>query len=213
MPAPGLPDDLIDAYRRFRTVRFPAERELYRRLAEQGQRPHTMVVACSDSRSGPEVVFDAQPGDLFVVRNVAALIPAYQPDGRSHAASAALEFAVLALGVRAIVVMGHAGCGGVAAAIDTAAPLTATDFIGTWVAGLRDLEATLDAADAADPIRRRRAVEHRSVEQSLANLRTFPFVRAREAAGAISIHGTWFDVATGGMEALGARAWVRVEVG
>ena len=212
MTAPVLPDDLVAAYRRFRTERFPAERELYRRLGEQGQRPHTMVVACSDSRSGPEVVFDAQPGDLFVVRNVAALIPAYQPDGRSHAASAALEFGVLALAVRSIVVMGHARCGGVAAAIDTAAPLTATDFIGTWVAGLRDLEATLDAADAADPDRRRRALEHRSVEQSLANIRTFPFVRAREATGAISVHGAWFEVATGGMEALGTSGWARVDV-
>lgn len=90
-----------------------------------------MVVACSDSRSGPEAVFDAGPGELFVVRNVAALVPVYAPDTRNHAASAALEFAVLALDVRSIVVMGHGRCGGVAAALDDPAPLATSDFIGT----------------------------------------------------------------------------------
>ena len=131
MPDDVLPADLLAGYHRFRDTRYPAERERYRQLEEDGQRPRTMVVACSDSRSGPEAVFDAGPGELFVVRNVAALVPVYAPDTRNHAASAALEFAVLALGVRSIVVMGHGRCGGVAAALDDPAPLATSDFIGT----------------------------------------------------------------------------------
>lgn len=216
MTRPALPDDLLAGYRRFRSERYPAEADRYRRLSHEGQRPSTMVVACSDSRSGPEIVFDAAPGELFVVRNVAALVPVYAPDARSHAASAALEFAVLALGVRSIVVMGHGRCGGVAAAFDDAPPLTATDFIGTWVAGLRDLAAELgptDAADAADPAGRRRALEHRSVEQSIANLRTFPWIRSREASGVLALTGAWFDIALGELHALGPAGWEPVVVG
>jgi carbonic anhydrase len=194
-PSPSaLPDDLLVGYRRFQRGLSAPERDLYARLAAEGQRPHAMVIACSDSRSAPEAVFDAGPGELFVVRNVAALVPVYAPDAGRHAASAALEFAVLALGVESILVMGHGGCGGVKAAFDDAAPLTATDFIGAWVDGLRDLEPLLDPADAADAQARPRALEHLVVEQSLANLRTFPWVRRREATGSLTIHGLWFDV-------------------
>jgi carbonic anhydrase len=211
--SPALPHDLLAGYRRFRAERYPAEADRYRRLWHDGQRPSTMVVACSDSRSGPEIVFDAAPGELFVVRNVAALVPVYAPDSRSHAASAALEFAVLALGVTSIVVMGHGRCGGVAAAFDDAEPLTATDFIGTWVAGLRDLAAGLGPGVAADPAGRRRALEHRSVEQSIANLRTFPWIRSRESAGALTLTGAWFDIALGELHALGADGWEPVPAG
>jgi carbonic anhydrase len=202
-----LPADLLAGYRRFRSDRYPVEAGRYHRLGVEGQRPRTMVVACSDSRSGPEIVFDASPGELFVVRNVAALVPVYAPDMRSHAASAALEYAVLALAVESIVVMGHGRCGGVAAAFDDAAPLTATDFIGTWVAGLRDLGAEVAAEDVADPARRRRALEHLTVEQSVVNLRTFPWIRSREAAGSLALHGAWFDIALGELHALGAHGW------
>jgi carbonic anhydrase len=208
-----LPDDLLAGYRRFRTDRYPLERDRYHRLGTEGQRPPTMIVACSDSRSGPEAVFDAAPGDLFVVRNVAALVPVYAPDSRSHAASAALEFAVLALGVGSIVVMGHGRCGGVAAAFDDAEPLTATDFIGTWVAGLRDLAAELGPDATLDPAGRRRALEHRSVEQSIANLRTFPWIRSREATGTLALHGAWFDIALGELHALGPDGWRPVDAG
>ncbi len=207
MPADALPADLLAGYRRFRADRFPVEADRYRRLGHEGQRPGTMIVACSDSRSGPEIVFDASPGELFVVRNVAALVPVYAPDTRSHAASAALEFAVLALGVASIVVMGHGRCGGVAAAFDDGDPLTATDFIGTWVAGLRDLAAELPPDVDADPVARRRALEHRSVEQSIANLRTFPWIRSRETAGSLALAGAWFDIALGELHALGADGW------
>ena len=208
----ALPADLVTSFRRFRSTRYPVEHERYQRLADEGQRPATMVVACSNSRSSPETVFDARPGELFVVRNVAALVPVYAPDTGSHGASAALEFAVLALGVGSIVVMGHGRCGGVAAAFDDAAPLTATDFIGTWVAGLRDLDADMDPAVSADPDLRRRELEWRTVEQSVVNLRTFPWIRAREAAGALTLSGCWFDVGLGELWALADDGWVAVPV-
>ncbi len=204
----ALPSELAAGFRRFRMDRYAAERERYELLGREGQRPHTMIIACSDSRSAPETVFDAGPGELFVVRNVAALVPAYAPDSKSHGASAALEFAVIALEVSSIVVMGHGRCGGVAAAIDDAAPLSATDFIGTWVAGLRELEARLDPALAADPAARLRALEHLSVVHSLANLRTFPWIASRERAGTLTLHGAWFDIALGELHALAGETWV-----
>src|SRR4051812_47755595 len=104
---PALPDHLQTGYRRFRATRYAADHQRYRRLGEGGQSPPAMIIACSDSRAAPEAVFDADPGELFVLRNVAALVPIYAPDRHAHAASAALEFAVLALAVRSIVVMGH----------------------------------------------------------------------------------------------------------
>ena len=211
MVTTALPADLRAAYERFRRTRYAAERERYERLAAEGQRPRTMVIACSDSRSGPETIFDAHPGELFVVRNVAALVPVYAPDNRSHAASAALEFAVLALGVRSVVVMGHGRCGGIAAAFDANPPLTATDFIGSWVAGLRDLAAELEPSDWADPERSRTVLEHRSVEQSVVNLRTFPWIRSREAAGTLSLSGCWFDIALGELHELTPAGWELVE--
>jgi carbonic anhydrase len=206
-PPSVLPDGLVAGYRRFQHGLSAQEHELYARLAAEGQRPRAMVIACSDSRSAPEAVFDAGPGELFVVRNVAALVPVYAPDAGRHAASAALEYAVLALGVESILVMGHGGCGGVKAAFDDSAPLTATDFIGAWVDGLRDLEPLLDPADAADTDARPRALEHLVVEQSLANLRTFPWVRRREATGALAIHGLWFDVGLRELHAFTADGW------
>jgi carbonic anhydrase len=208
MSTSPLPSALAAGFARFRADRYTQERERYRQLAEVGQRPQTMIIACSDSRSGPEVVFDAAPGELFVVRNVAALVPVYAPDSRSHAASAALEFAVLALEVRSIVVMGHGRCGGVAAAFDDAAPLTTTDFIGTWVAGLRDLASELDPSDWADSERSRRELEYRSIEQSVVNLRTFPWIRSREKAGSLVLAGCWFDIGLGELYASTPSGWV-----
>ncbi len=202
-----LPSHLTAGFARFRHNRYAVERERYQRLADEGQRPQTMVIACSDSRSGPETIFDASPGELFVVRNVAALVPVYAPDARSHAASAALEFAVLALGVSSIVVMGHGRCGGVAAAFDDAAPLSTTDFIGTWVAGLRDLANELDPSDWADPERSRRELELRSIEQSVVNLRTFPWIRSRERSGALTLSGCWFDIGLGELQASTPTGW------
>jgi carbonic anhydrase len=210
MPASHLPPHILSGYRRFRSDRYPVEHDRYTRLAREGQHPPTLVIACSDSRSGPETVFDAAPGELFVVRNVAGLVPVYAPDARAHAASAALEYAVLALGVGAIVVMGHGRCGGVAAALDDKEPLTATDFIGSWVAPLRDLSMDLDPTDWADPIRMHRELEFRSVEQSVVNLSTFPWIRTRERAGSLLLAGCWFDIALGELRMLTPDGWERV---
>lgn len=210
MTDPILPAGLVGGYQRFRHAMYAVERDRYQQLAAEGQRPRVLVVACSDSRAAPETVFDARPGELFVVRNVAALVPVYAPDARSHAASSALEYGVLALGVESIVVMGHGPCGGVAAAFDQAAPLTATDFIGTWVAGLRDLAMELEADERDDPARGRRALEFRSVEQSIRNLRTFPWIASRERAGSLALAGCWFDIALGELHALADDRWVAV---
>ena len=205
-----LPLELLAGYRRFRATRYAFERERWRRLGEEGQRPATMVVACSDSRSGPETVFDAGPGELFVVRNVAGLVPAYAPDAGVHAASAALEFAVLALDVAAIVVMGHGQCGGIRAALEGSAVLSTSDFVGAWMSEVARLAADLDPGAAPDLLLRQRALEHRSVERSIANLRTFPWIGAREAAGQLRLHGAWFDISLGELHALSPAGWSRL---
>src|SRR5918992_3377509 len=124
-----LPERLVDGYRAFLGERFPRERDRFAVLAEAGQRPEVMVIGCCDSRVSPEVIFDAGPGELFVVRNVANLVPPYAPDGDYHGPSAALEFGVQALKVKHIVVLGHADCGGIRAYADEAAPLSAGEFI------------------------------------------------------------------------------------
>src|SRR4051794_23987443 len=128
-----FPERLIEGYRKFRRGRLAAEQERYRMLAETGQHPEIMMVGCCDSRVSPEVIFDAGPGELFVVRNVANLVPPYSPSGLAHGVSAALEFAVEALRVRHIVVLGHACCGGIRAFATQEPPLSAGDFIGQWM--------------------------------------------------------------------------------
>ncbi|HYO44771.1 MAG TPA: carbonic anhydrase [Candidatus Limnocylindrales bacterium] len=205
-----MPTELLDGFRRFRAGRYRLEHGRYQGLLDGGQHPRTMLVACSDSRSGPETVFDASPGELFVVRNVGGLVPVYAPDNRNHAASAALEYDVLALRVESIVVMGHGRCGGVAAALDQTAPLTSTDFIGCWIQALRDLADDIDPTDWADPDRAARALEYRSVEQSLVNLRTFPWIRSRERAGSLRMSGCWFDIGLGELRELTTGSWQTV---
>jgi carbonic anhydrase len=203
----ALPEQLVAGYHRFRAGRYADDAERYRHLAEAGQRPRTLVVACSDSRSAPEAVFDAGPGELFVVRNVAALVPVFAPDATAHGVSAALEYGVLALEVEAVVVMGHGRCGGIAAVLDAAKPLSSTDFIGTWTADLRALAASMAIPRSATPEARRLALEHRSVERSIEHLRTFPWIARREAQGTLQLHGAWFDIALGELHELGSRGW------
>src|SRR3954447_22675386 len=129
----SLPQRLLEGYEAFRTGRLPAEQSRYRELAERGQSPEIMVIGCCDSRVSPEVIFNARPGELFVVRNVANIVPPYAPDERAHGVSAALEFGVAALKVKHIVVLGHAHCGGVKAYAEDAEPLSPGDFIGNWM--------------------------------------------------------------------------------
>ena len=208
MPSQPLSERLSAGYRRFRAGHYSDERERYEQLAREGQKPRTMIVACSDSRSAPETIFNAGPGELFVVRNVAALVPVYAPDAKRHGASAALEFAVLGLDVESIVVMGHGRCGGVAAALDPASRLTDTDFIGAWVADLRTLDERTPALTAGGPAERQRLIEHLSVQQSLEHLRTFPWIAEREQAGRLTLHGAWFDISLGELHALSGSEWL-----
>jgi carbonic anhydrase len=208
MTSQPLSERLSVGYRRFRAGRYNDERVRYNELAREGQKPRTMIVACSDSRSAPETIFDAGPGELFVVRNLAALVPLYAPDTKSHGASAALEFAVLGLEVSSIVVMGHGRCGGVAAALDPASRLTDSDFIGAWVADLKTLDARTPAASASGPEERQRLIEHLSVQQSLEHLGTFPWIAERVAAGSLTLHGAWFDISLGELHALADSEWL-----
>src|ERR1700681_1637964 len=129
----SFPQQLISGYQTFTSQRLPTEQSRYRELSERGQSPAVMVIGCCDSRVSPEVIFDASPGELFVVRNVANLVPVYQPDGGAHGVSAALEYAVSVLRIKHIVVLGHAQCGGIRAFIDNMEPLSPGDFIGRWM--------------------------------------------------------------------------------
>ena len=193
-----LPKRLLEGYASFRSGRYSLEAERYRKLGEGLQNPSIMMIACCDSRAAPETIFDAGPGEMFVVRNVANLVPPYAPDGRHHSTSAALEFAVLSLGVSHIVVMGHGKCGGVRTMLEQGDPLTTSDFIGKWMSGVRDVAETVQNepghANGADL---QTAVERASVEHSLANLRTFPWLRIRLGKRELSIHGAWFDISLG----------------
>lgn len=210
-PPADLPADLLAGYARFRRHRYPVERDRYRSLADEGQRPRSLVIACSDSRSAPETVFDAGPGGLFVVRNVGALVPVYAPDAASHGASAALEFGVRFLSVPSIVVMGHGRCGGIAAALagiqggGGSELADGTDFIGAWVRDVRTLGSQLQSV--TDPDARRLALERRSVERSIVNLRTFPWIAERERGGELALVGAWFDISLGELHVLGREGW------
>ncbi|WP_332678001.1 carbonic anhydrase [Brevundimonas sp.] len=195
-------DALLSGYRRFREDHWPEARAEYEALAK-GQRPHTLVVACSDSRADPALIFDAAPGQLFVVRNVANLVPPYEPDGHLHGVSAALEFGVKVLNVSRIMVMGHAFCGGVNAMIH-GAPADCQDFVAPWVAQGR--EAVRYVCETCPPEDLMQMAEEAVVRLSLDNLRTFPWIAEREAAGTLALSGVHFGIADGILRSLrGAR--------
>ena len=199
-PAGGLmpiPTGLAAGYRRFRSERYAAEAERYRALAK-GQRPRTMIIACADSRADPATIFSAAPGELFVVRNVAALVPPFEEGGGYHGTSAAIEFAVSELAVPEIVVMGHGLCGGIAAALSER---STGRFIGPWVELLAGIRAQLaDATQTPDAAARQKRFEQLAVQYSLQNLTSFPFVAAAVAAGRLHLHGAWFAIAEGELE-------------
>ena len=197
-----LPPRLVEGYRSFLSGRLPLEQSRYRALAETGQHPEVMVIGCCDSRVSPEVIFDARPGELFVVRNVANLVPPYSPDGGQHGVSAALEFAVQALKVRHIVVLGHAQCGGVRAFAENSAPLSPGDFIGQWMTLLEPAAAALGAREDMPAIEYLTRLEQASVLQSIDNLMTFPCVRILAERGRLTLHAAYFGVATGALSVL-----------
>lgn len=190
-----IPETLLSGYRRFRDERFRDEEARYRDLAG-GQAPETMIIACADSRVDPATIFAAAPGELFVVRNVAALVPPCAPASGYHGTSAALEFATTEIAVKNIVVMGHGQCGGVAASLAAAENVSTGSFIGPWVellSGVRDDVLRDDSIQGA--VARQRALEWMAVLCSIGNLRTFPFIREAEQAGRLRLHGAWFSIA------------------
>ena len=191
---------LMNGYHRFRTLGWSRERDRWAELAE-GQSPKVMVIACSDSRVDPATIFDALPGQMFVVRNVANLVPPFELGGGRHGVSAALEFAVTLLNVPEILVIGHGGCGGCSAALSQnfkgAAPGEG-GFISRWIEMLDGAREKVVAHhfDIHSPAAHR-AMEQESVIVSLANLRSFPCIQEREAAGKIALHGAYFAIEDG----------------
>jgi len=194
----SFPDTLLQGYQAFKSGKYIDERDRYRALSEQGQTPDTMVIACCDSRAAPEIIFNTVPGEIFVARNVANLVPPYKPDGEYHATSAALEFAVQSLKVKHIIIMGHGRCGGVRAALDPAdKPLSPGDFIGKWMDLLTPAADAVNANDWMTGSERQTALERISIRYSIANLRTFPYVSKLERKGHLQLHGAWFDISSG----------------
>jgi len=192
-------DDLIAGYRRFRAGIWANQRARFDELSRSGQRPRVMLIACSDSRADPQMIFDVAPGELFVVRNVANLMPPYGPDSRYHGTSSALEFGVRVLKVEHLVVMGHAMCGGIDALLN-GAPEEASDFVANWV---KIAERAKLRALQFPPEKRQDYCERESVRLSLENLMTFPWVRAPVADGQLTLHGCFFDIRSGVLERLG----------
>lgn len=194
-----FPQRLTEGYSSFLDDRFVREKDRYEELGENGQTPKIMLIGCCDSRVSPEVIFDARPGEMFVARNIANLIPIYQPDDQLHGTSAALEYAVQALKVEHIVILGHGRCGGIRAfADDSQTALSPGDFIGKWITligpaaqrtGGRGRNESFD-----DYLHR---LELASIQQSLDNLRTFPCVKILEDKGRLHLHGAFFAVHTG----------------
>ena len=190
---------LIEGYRRFREREWPRERERWAELAE-GQCPKVMVIACADSRSDPAEIFDARPGEIFVVRNIAALAPPFETTAGYHGVSAALEFGVTQLEVEEILVLGHGSCGGCAAALtgqfDGAEPGEGR-FIANWVSMLHPARDEVLAEHPAGDPDAVRQMEWEAVKLSLANLRTFPWIAEREREGRLKLHGAHFSIAEG----------------
>jgi carbonic anhydrase len=198
----SFPERLISGYRTFANQRLPTEQSRYRDLSERGQAPEVMLIGCCDSRVSPEVIFDAGPGEMFVVRNVANIVPPYAPDGAAHGVSAALEFGVQVLRVKHIVVLGHAQCGGIRALAADSAPLSPGDFIGKWMSILSPtLAGNPRAAGEAeqDFITR---LELAAVRRSLENLMTFPCISILADRGTLTLHGAYFGVARGSLSVL-----------
>lgn len=193
-----FPEYLLAGYRSFMSGRYTVERDRYVELADHGQQPHTLLIACCDSRAAPEIIFNSSPGELFVVRNVANLIPPYAPDGSHHATSAAIEYAIQVLKVANVVIMGHGRCGGIQAALSPSfTPLSDGDFIGDWMGLLKPAAEQIQNSSLLTAGERQTALERVSIRNSVNNMRSFPFVQEREKAGEVHLHGAWFDISTG----------------
>ena len=198
----NFPQRLIEGYGAFASGRLQSEQHRYRELAERGQTPEIMVIGCCDSRVSPEVIFDARPGELFVVRNVANLVPPFETGGTYHGVSAALEFGVGALKVKHIVVLGHAHCGGVRAYAEDAEPISPGDFIGRWMSLMAPAAAKVGPRGELSRAEYLERMEKASVINTLENLMTFPRLRKLVERGAVTLHGAYFGVALGELSVL-----------
>jgi len=190
--------NLLEGYRRFRAKQHGSAQERWQELAE-GQSPRALIVACSDSRADPAIIFDTVPGEIFVVRNIANLIPPYETGGGRHGVSAALEFAVTQLNVPEIVIMGHERCGGISAALTGCfhdAPVGEGGFVAAWMSQI-DGAANDIAQEHGTGEDAQRMLEELAIRQSLANLRTFPFVATREKNGTLKLLGCHFSIRDG----------------
>ena len=197
-----FPPNLLAGYQTFASQRLPTEQARYRELSREGQSPEVMVIGCCDSRVSPEVIFDAGPGELFVVRNVANLVPPYAPDGGTHGVSAALEYAVQVLRVKHIVVLGHAQCGGIRAFIDKIAPLSPGDFIGRWMSLFVKPGEIVEQREHESIQQFVTRIEKAAVLRSLENLMTFPCVNILAGRSKLQLHGAYFGVAEGSLSVL-----------
>ncbi len=191
------PGELIDGFRRFRAHHFAEEAGQYRELVQFGQAPKALVVACCDSRVDPALVLDCAPGDLFVIRNVANLVPPAENQGHYHGTSAALEFGVRNLQVSHVIVLGHTQCGGIHALLEGTVASEET-YIAEWMGIAEAARKQVDSefSGATQP-QRHRACEQRSILVSLDNLMTFSWVRERVEAGKLALHGWHFDIEEG----------------
>lgn len=194
-----FPARLIDGYSAFLSGRLTEEQSRFRELAEVGQSPEIMVIGCCDSRVSPEVIFDAHPGELFVARNVSNLVPPYTPDGAQRSMSAALEFAVQALKVKHIVVLGHAQCGGIRAFVEESEPLSPGDFIGSWMALIAPAAKAVGPRGGRPMADYVKQLEQASILTTIDNLMTFPCIRILVERGKLHLHAAYFGVATGAL--------------
>jgi len=195
---------LVDGYRRFRSDSYIAQKARFDALSSEGQAPPVMIISCCDSRVDPATVFDTVPGQVFALRNVANLVPPYEPGGGLHGASAAIEFGVVGLGVRHIVVLGHGQCGGIKAALeggDLGTP--GRSFIDDWMGIVSEARDAVLEHQHDDP---QLALEQEAIKVSLSNLRTFPFIAESETSGSLKLHGAWFAISSGALHVLDEEA-------
>lgn len=191
---------LVEGYKRFRREGYVEQKARFDHLASEGQAPPIMIISCCDSRVDPATIFDTVPGQVFALRNVANLVPPYETGGGLHGVSAAIEFGVLGLGVKHIVVLGHAQCGGIKAALEGGdLGLPGRSFVDDWVDIIRDARNEVVASSPADP---QQALELDSIRVSLKNLRSFPFIAEREQSGELKLHGAYFGIADGDLQVL-----------
>ncbi|MBB5073663.1 carbonic anhydrase [Bartonella callosciuri] len=210
-----LPARLLNGYQSFVKNHFLYKTARYQQLAIEGQKPEVLVIACCDSRAVPETIFDAKPGEIFTLRNVANLVPPFSPDDQYHATSAAIEYAVELLEVKHIVVFGHAHCGGVSTALkETCKSLSSNDFVGQWISLLAPAAQTVIGNKSLTAQEQQIALEQLSIHRSLKNLETFPWIKVRKDQGILTLHGVWFDISSGELWSMKQETdcFVRVEV-